>query len=349
MKIKKSIKKIGKSFIILKQENHKILGQSVLIVDNGYTWLGYLDSAIERIKNYFPKAEISILTFAERKSNLQKTFSTLKFILPSERLRTNKYQIALQLLKMRKEGYGFIALFSLDITPLIVALIFHKSKVILYNQWEQWWSLRLRNITEIFKLTYVKKKIKFNLKSLLKRIGLFFVLVERKDEEILKNSVLVVDNGCAVFGQIDQAIQKIKASLPMARVSVLALEERGELMPNFPELEFIKPGRFMIEKYRIARHMFKLRKNRHDYIILLSLDITPIIISFLLLEGKVLLYNQWHQWWSFKPKSMKGYLMAIPQFIFNIIIFVYLLMSVFWIFLKRSFNVFRFSLLRKRA
>jgi len=349
MILKNRIKRIGRCFFDLKQENEGIIGQSVLIVDNGYSWLGQPISAIKRIKNDFPKAEISVLTFNERRSLLQKDFPTLKFILPSERLRPKRYQIALQMLKIRKKGYDLVTLPSLDITPLIIALIFLTSKVILYNQWGQWWSLRLRNVTEIFKVTYVKKKTRFSFKNLLKRIGLFFVLIQDKDEEILKHSILVIDNGHALFGQIGRAIQQIKKSLPMAKISVLALEQRREFKDNFPDLEIIKPGKCIIKRYGIARQLLRLRKNRFGYIILLSLDITPIIASILFMNSKVLLYNQWHQWWSLRPQSIKGYLIAIPQFIFNIIIFVYLLISVSLILLRRSFNVFRFRLLRKKA
>lgn len=345
MIIKKTIKRIGKFFIVLKQENEKIIGQSVLIVDNGYGWLGHLDSAIERINNYFPKAEISVLTFEQRKSNLKKDFPTVKFILPSERLRPKRYQIALQMLKMRKKRYDLIVLFSLDITPLVVSLIFLKpKKVVLYNQWSQCWSLRLKNVTDFFKITYVKKKTRFNFKNLLKRIGLSFVLLQQENE-ILRHSILVVDNGYAPFGQIGFAIQRIKESLPQAKISVLALEQRRELRDNFPDLEVIKPGECIIKKYRIARHMLRLRNNRYDYIILLSLDITPILVTILFMNSKILLSNQWYQWWSLEPKPMRRYLMAIPQFIFNIIvniiIFIYLLVSVSWIFLKRSFNLLR--------
>lgn len=348
MRIKKTIKRIAKFFFILKQENKGIVAQPVLVVDNGYSRLGHLDSAIERIKNYFPKAEISVLTIVEKKPNLQKTFPTLNYILPFQILRPKRYQIALQMLMMRKKKYDSVFLFSLDITPLIVALVFLNSKIVLYNQWGQWWSLKLRNVNEIFKITYTKKKTRFSFKNLIKWIGLFFVLLQRKDEEALKHSILVIDNGYAPYVHIHCAIERIKKSLPQAKISVLALEQRKELKDNFPDLEIIKPGECIIKKYSLARHMLRLRKNRYDYIILLSLDITPII-SILFMNSKVLLYNQWHQWWSLKPRSIGGYLAIIPKFIYNIIIFIYLLISVSWIFLKRSLNLLRFNLLRKEG
>jgi len=352
MGIKKTLKKLGRFFIALEQKDEKVIEQSILIVDNGYSWLKDLNTAIERIQDYFPKAEISVLTFGDRKNNLQKDFPAFNYIPPSQRIKPRRCRIALQMFMLRKGRYDSVILFSLDISPLIVALIFLKSKIVLYNQWGQWCSLRLRNVSEISKVTHVKQKVKFNLKNLLKRIGLFFVLLQHKDEEVLKHSILVVDNGYATFGQISRAIQRIKESLPWAKISVLALEQRRELKENFPELEIIQPDECIIRKYRIARHMIRLRNNKYDYIILLSLDITPIIASILFMDGKVLLNNQWHRWWSLKPKPMRCYLIAIPKFILNIIlniiILIYLLISVSWISLKRSFNIFRFNLLGKR-
>jgi hypothetical protein len=349
MSIKKTIKRFGRFLIDLKQENEEIITQSVLIVDNCYSWIGQPACAIEKIKNYFPRAKVSVLTSLERKIALQKDFPSVDYILPPEKIGIRRYRIASQMLRMHKENYDFIVLFSLDITPLIVSLTLFNSKVILYNQWAQWWSLRLKKVAEISKIAYVKKKAKFNVKNFLKNIGLFFVLLERKDEEILRHSIMVVDDGSVLYKQISCAIQKLKESLPRARISVLTLQQRRELKDKFPELEIIKPGKCIIRKYRMARQMIRLRKNSHDYIVLLSLDVTPIIASFLFMGGGVFLYNEWHQWWSLKRRPMRGYLMVAPLFILNIIIFAYLLFNVLWIFSKRSFNVFRFSLFKTRS
>ncbi len=350
MRIKKIVKMVGKLFIALEQKDERIIRQCVLVVDNGYSWLGHLNSAIERIKNYFPKAEISVMTFEQRKSNLEKDFPTLKFVLPSQELRPKRYRLALQLLKMRKESYDSVILFSLDITPLVIALFFHRSKIILYNQWGQWWCLKLRSITEFFRISYVKKKARFNFKNLLKRIGLFFILIQREDEEALKHSVLLVDDGRAVFEHAGFFIPKIRETLPYAKISILAMDYRVELFKKvFPDVEIITAHNFIIKKYRIFLHMLRLRKKRYNYIILLSLDITPIIASILFMNSKVILYNQWHQWWTLKPKSIRGHLMILPHFIFNIIIFAYLLISVSLIFLRRAFNVFSFRLLGRRT
>ncbi|MBU4590012.1 MAG: hypothetical protein KKG01_03720 [Candidatus Omnitrophica bacterium] len=343
MGIQKAVKNLGRGFIGLKQENERTISQSILIVDNGYGWIGYLESAIESIRGYFPAAEITVLTFTERMTVLQKDFSGLSFLLPAQGLRPARYQVALEMFKIRKNTYDFVVLLSLDASPLIVSLFLFRSKVALYNQWNQWWSLRLRDISELFKHTYTNKRTMSGLKGLVKRLGLFFVLLQRRDEELFRHSVLIVDNGSISFQHIDCIVQKVKDFLPCARISMLGMEERKMLMDKGPDIEFIQAGRCLFKRYRIARHMLSMRKNKYDYIILLSLDVSPIVASVPFMRDRVILFNRWQQWWSFKPVSMKQYLMIIPRVIIDIAIFIYLLFSVSWIFLKRSFNALRFG------
>lgn len=349
MRLKIIVKKTAKFFVALKQENERIIGQSVLIVDNGYGWIGYMESGIEKVRNYFPKAEITVLTNSERKSNLEKDFPGLKFILPFQRLKPKRYRIALQMLKMRRVKHDFIILLSLDITPLIVSLLFSKSRVVLYNQWGQWWPLRLRNIGEFFKATYSKKKTRRSLKALLRKLGLFFILIQRRDEESLRHSVLVVDNGGISIEHINTAIVRIKKCLPRARVSLLTPVTRRELRDRFNDLEIIQAANRMIKRLTVTRQMLALRKKGYDYIILLSLDAAPICAAMLFMKGRVLLFNRWQQWWSLKLKAAKNYLAVVPRAIINIILFIYLVISVSWIFLKRACNALKFSLFDKRG
>lgn len=346
MKIKKQMKRMGKAIIDLKQHNEAIIKQSALVVDNGYCWIGQLASGVAAFKEYFPKADLSVLTSFERKASLEKEFSGLGFISPSERLWPRRYRIVLQMLMLRKKKYDFVVLTSLDMTPLIAALFFFDAKVVLYNQWGQWWSLRFRRISETFKSTYDRRRAGFSVKGLLKKIGLFFIIVQRKDEDLFRHSVLVVDNGYTSFDHLLSVIGRTKECLSGARISILGSEERKRLKDKYSDIEIIYPRKVLFKKYLVARNMFRLRKNKYDYIILLSLDITPIIVSMLFMKGRVILFNRWQQWWSFKPRSIGGYLKVIPLFILNIIIFIYLLISVSWIFLRRSFNISRFNLLK---
>jgi len=341
MTIKKLIKRLGKFFIVLKEKDRNAVKQAVLIVDNGYSSFEHVFSGIKGIKSHFPQAELLVIALEHRRGIIEKEFCNLGFVIPTRQLYLKRYRIALQMLRMRRRRFDFILLFSLDLSPLIVSLFLVNSRAVLYNQWGQWWFIRLRNISELFKITYAERIKKFSFKSLFKKIGLFFVLLQQNDTNLLKHSVLIVDNGYASYQQIYCSIERTKESLPQARITVLT--SREELKNKFPALELIEPEDFIFKKYRIANAMLSLN-NRYDYVILLSLDITPLFVSFLFMNNEVLLYNKWHQWWSLKPKPLKQYVMVIPRFIFNSILFIYLLISVFWIFLKKSFNVFKFNL-----
>ncbi len=347
MVIKKLIKKLGNFFIVLKEEDSNAVKQVVLVVDNGYSSFEHVFSGIKKINNHFPRAELLVITLEHRRAVIEKEFCNLRFVIPPREIDLKRYQIALQMLNICRRKFDFILLFSLDISPIITSLLFTNSKVILYNQWGKWWSISLRNISEFFKIAYIDRRKKTSFKNLLKKIGLFFVLLQQKDIGLLKHAVLIVDNGYASYEQIHGVIQRTGESLPQARITVLTSREGGELKSKFPELEFIEPEGFIFKKYRIANAMFSLH-NRYDYIILLSLDITPIFASLLFMNSGVLLYNEWHQWWSLRPKPIEDYLMVIPKLIsttvINVIIFVYLLISVSWIFLRKSFNVFKRNL-----
>ncbi|MFA5351401.1 MAG: hypothetical protein WC357_08775 [Candidatus Omnitrophota bacterium] len=352
MQIKDKVKKAGRIFFELKQIDHRIIEQSVLIVDNGYGRIKQVEHVINAALKYFPVAKLVILTFEQRKNTLQKLFPELSYIIPSSSSWLKRYKIAKKMLGMRKIRYDFIILLSLDITPLIASLFFLKSeKVILYNQWNQWWSLKLRGDSISQEDAYIKPESSSGLKNLIKRIGLFFVTLQREREEIFRHSVLIVDNGRASLDQVAYAVRRIKASLPLAEISGLITEKRKDLFCNFSDIKIIIPKNCIIKRYRIARHMARLKHNKYDYVILLSLDITPIIALALFIKSKTFLINRWLQLWTLKPVPMRSYLLAIPRFlinaIINIFVFIYLIISASWIFLKRSFNISRAMLLGK--
>ena len=351
MGIKRIIKRTSRGIFSLKQEDEKIIAQSVLIMDNGYCRLADLHAAARKIRDYFPKAKISVLALAQRCSLLRNEFPEFEFIICSPKLKPRKYRIALQLFFLRNKNFDCILNFSLELTPLIIHLFLFKSRIILYNQWGQWYSLRLRKVSETFRAAYRKQKSRFSFKNLLKRIGLFFVLLIPDDEQALSHNILIVDDG-AVGSQLIYTVHRIKENLPLARVTLLTLGKRKEVDGEQAIAKIIRPDKFLIKRYRIARHMLKLRKNNYDYVVLLSLDITPIIASVLLRPGRVLLSNQWHQWWRLNLKPAGYYLMLVPRCILSlvikIIIFIYLVINVSWIFLMRAFNIFKINLLSSR-
>jgi hypothetical protein len=351
MGLKNKIKSIGSFFAILEQKDEVYIRQSILIVDNGRSRLIDLSSAIQRIQEYFPKAKISVLTSESRISDLERCFEGLKFIPTSEKFWPKRYRIALKLLMSVRSKFDLVVMLSLDITPLLVSLVIKNYRVILFNQWGQWYSLKLRNINEIFEPRYHKQKARFNIKNILKKIGLFFVLLKHDEEDVLKQSILVVDNGYAAYGHVECTVNRIKESLPYASVSVLGLEKRKALENTYPDVKFIKPYSFIMKKLSIARHLLRIKGDNYEYIVLLSLDISPIFASILFMNSKLLLHNQWGQWWGIRLKPVRVYLMAFPKFILdtllNIVILVYLLVNISWVLLMKSLNVFKINLFGK--
>jgi hypothetical protein len=327
----------------LRQEDGKVIAQSVLITDNGYCRLADLRLVARKIQDYFPKAKISILTLPERYPLLRKELGEFEFIICAQKLSPRRYRLARGLLSLRKKDFDHILLFSLDLTPLAAALFLFKSRIILYNQWGQWYSLRLKKASEIFRVSYRKQKSRFSFKNLLKRAGLFLVLLE-SDAGVFNQSILVVDDG-AVSSHLIYTVRQIKENLPFVELAVLTLSERQEIEGEFGGIKIIRPDKFLIKRYRLARQMLKLRKNNYDYVILPALDITPILASVILMESRVLLLNRWHQWWSLRLKPPRDYLLVVPLFtvsiIYKIIISTYLLINIFWIFLLRALNILK--------
>lgn len=351
MEIEKLIKRIGRFMFFLKQDDNAAIAQSVLITDNGYSCLTDLIIAIRKIKNYFPKSKVTVLTLAERSAQLQNEFSGLEFIICAQKTRPRRYRIALQLLFLPRKKYDYLLNFSLDISPLLVQLLLFKGRVILYNQWGQWCSLRLKKVSEVFKHSYSKPRSKNSLKNYLKRIGLFFVLLKTDDEQALVHNILIIDDGL-VAGQFIYAARRIKEDLPYARVTVLTALKRNEPEEESSINGIIRADKFWIKKYRLSRHMLRLKDSNYDYVVLLSLAIAPVIISVLFMKGRVLLNNRWHQWWTINFKPAGYYLMLIPRLISGFIIWIatliYLLINVFWIFLMHAFNSLKINLLSER-
>ena len=161
IKLKTWLKKFGRLFIILTHEEDKVLKRSVLIVDNGYSSYEHLCSTLTQAQQWIPGSNISVLTFDDRRRFLHENFPDAEVMHPERRIRSKKYQLAIQMFKLRKRGYDFIVLMSLDITPIAVALLFTRSHLFLYNRWNEWYLLRFRNIWEFIIAKKGADKVKF--------------------------------------------------------------------------------------------------------------------------------------------------------------------------------------------
>jgi hypothetical protein len=172
--MKKILKKIGRAFVILTHEEDEVLMRSVLVVDDGYSSYEHLHSTLTQAQQRIPGSNISILTFDDRRRFLHENFPDVEVIHPDRRIRPKKYQLAIQMFKLRKRGYDFIVLMSLDITPIAVALLFTGSHLFLYNRWNEWYLLRFRNIWEFIIAKKGADKVKVQDKrNILVKLALF--------------------------------------------------------------------------------------------------------------------------------------------------------------------------------
>jgi hypothetical protein len=102
-------------------------------------------------------------------------------------------------------------------------------------------------------------------------------------------------------------------------------------------------------RYALAIQMYRMRNPAFHRVVLTTLDISPLAVAMLSMQAEVFLYNKWHQWWLLQHETVDGYLKAIPRISYNIFVFVYLLISVGFIFSKRSFNIFATVFFRRKT
>lgn len=147
--IKDILKSFGRFFVILSDMKEEDITCRILIEDNGYTDIGHIRTAVKRAREIFVNPDITILTFEERKRYFSDMFSDAKLFTAEEG--NNRYRLARQMLRMRKIGFDRVILTSLDISPIIVSILFMRTKVLLYNKWHQWWSLEIKDAREYLK------------------------------------------------------------------------------------------------------------------------------------------------------------------------------------------------------
>lgn len=140
------IKRIGRVFFEIKFRNYEIFNRVALIVDDENISKEHLNLALENTKKNFPYTHIVLLTLGSRKHFIGDGFGDIELKYPSEKLLRRRFQILLEMLKLRKRNLDLIVLTNLDITPVIFAMFFTRAQVLLYNKWNQWWTLRQKTV-----------------------------------------------------------------------------------------------------------------------------------------------------------------------------------------------------------
>lgn len=142
--LKDVLKSLGRFFVIICDFKEEDIGCRILIEDNGYTEVGHVLTAVRRAQELFINPDITILTFARRKQDFTYNFSDKKLVIIGEN--SHRYSLAMHMLKMHGQKIDYVILTALDTSTIIISCLFFKAKILLYNRWHQWWSLRFRNL-----------------------------------------------------------------------------------------------------------------------------------------------------------------------------------------------------------
>jgi hypothetical protein len=349
--MKKNLKKFGKFFVVLSQKHEKDIRQSVLLVDGNFI-LPYIFALIVKdVKERFKNANIVVLTFKDKEEFIKENFPDVEVIVPESGIKPKRYQLAIHLFFLLRRNFSFIILSSLDISLVPTALIFAGRPIFLHNRWMEWYRIRPRTALDVLKgvrsADRNRKKTIKGLQDILKSLGKIFVILPEIREEEIKSRVLVEDNGYTDIGHVSTAVRRAAENFINPDITILTFVSRKHYFVDmFPQAKVVvveKPN----NRYTLAMQMYRMRKLGFSRIVLTTLDISPILVAMLYMRGEVLLYNKWHQWWTLQHKTVDEYFKVIPRIIYNLVIFIYLLINVSFVFLKRALNIFALVFFRK--
>lgn len=151
--VKEAIKSCGRSFLILGALDDEDLRCRILIEDNGYTEVNHIINTVRSAQSIFINPDISLLTFASRKTDFINNFPQIKLVTVREG--RAKYGLAMEMFRMRGQRFNYAILTALDISPLAVSFLFLRARILLYNRWYEWWDIGFRNISGYLKTVFI--------------------------------------------------------------------------------------------------------------------------------------------------------------------------------------------------
>lgn len=149
--IKDIIKSIGRKFVILQDIVDGDRKSRILIVDNGYTAIDYILTAVKKTGEIFVEPEVTVLTFADRRHYFANGFTHTEIAAIRHPPKKSMLASARQMWLLRKHKFEYIILTALDALPAAAALGLNAKELLLYNCWHQWWSIKLKNPGECLK------------------------------------------------------------------------------------------------------------------------------------------------------------------------------------------------------
>ena len=327
--MKMFIKNIGRFFVELSRQEEDNFKESVLLVDGSFILPNNFALIIRDVRNKLRNAELTVLVFEDKKDFIRDIFPDIEIIVPPAKFKNKRHRLAIQLLFLLRRRFKFVILSSLDISLLAVSMAFTRRPVFLLNRWMEWYRIRQRMLTDLIarrkSADSAKRKTYRGIKEIVRLAGRFFIILTEVKEDDIATNILIEDNGYTETGYIISAVRNSGKIFINPHITMLTFDSRKEdFINNFSHLDLvaIDPGR---NRYKMAMEMYRLRHREFDFVILTSLDVSPVLASFLFLRAKILLYNRWHQWWVLRFRNLLGYLKAGALFLATIPITIYLL------------------------
>lgn len=346
--MKKLLKKTGRVLFVLDQKNEEELRQSVLLVDGSFILPNNFALIIKGVKKRFKNADITVLTFKDKEAFIKDNFPDVKIIVPGDKIKNQKYQLAVKLLILLRRDFKFVVLSSLDISLLAISLLFARCPVFLHNRWMEWYKIRQRTVWDVLtgagSTDINRRRACRGIKEVLKSLGRAFIILSSVNEKNIKSRILIADNGYTEIGHIITAVRNAEKTFINPDLTILAFARRKEdFINNFPQIKLVVLPETK-KRYKLAGEICGMGRFGFDYVILTTLDVSPILSCFLFLRAEVLLYNRWHQWWTIGFMNLFGYFKEIAVFLIMIPVFLYLFMASSLILLRTRFRLWLINL-----
>ena len=329
--MKRLLKKIGRFFIVIRQVYEHQVRQEVLVMDSGQVSSVDLAQILRNVKERFKNGKVVVWVQRDREDLLMRAFSDLEIIIVKQGLLW-KYA---QLFSFFKRRFGFVVLSALDPSTIFMTLVFAHCPVFLHNRWSEWYRLRVKTLRDVLQGTQgIDKRRRYGsgVQEWLRAAGRAVVLLTECAEQDVHIPVLFVDNGYTDIGHVSTGVRRTAEVIINPDITILTFAARKHYFENmFPHMKLVVlPD--SDERFALARRMWRLRKNRFQRVVLTTLDISPIAVSFMRLRARTLLYNKWHQWWVLEPRDLWGYarkacgvFIIVPVFIYLLIAGIYIL------------------------
>lgn len=207
--------------------------------------------------------------------------------------------------------------------------------------------------------------------KMLSGFGRIFVILTNGQNKTLRRSVLIVDNGYSSQEHLCSVIAETQRRIPSSEVAILSLEHRRSyIQENFSDIKTIFPGKWVRpQRYKLAVKMLSLSRKAYDFVVVMSLDKTPIMVALLFMNARLFLYNRWNEWYLLRFRNLWEFLtfrkgqdrvkyesqnnwfinlfLFIPRLILHTLVFIYLVFYSLFLVFYRFYNIVKISLFKK--